>query len=136
MVDGLLEEDGIITNEELDTLMSENFQSMGADQRAIIEKAIRNYNPVEDGSFEDYITNLLEIYAKSSDQAAQMLEAFLQNESKMILSGLDFSNLSSGVNIEGSRRILEEAFTAQAQENWRTAGKTDLEIENLMPLIQ
>jgi hypothetical protein len=65
-----------------------------------------------------------------------MLEAFLQNESKMILSGLDFSNLSSGVNIEGSRRILEEAFTTQAQENWRTAGKTDLEIENLMPLIQ
>jgi len=136
MVSDLLLEDNIITNEELEALMSDNFQDMDANQRAIIEKAIRNYNPDEDGSFKDYITNLLEIYTKSSDQAAQMLEAFLQNESKMILSGLDFSNLSSRVNIEGSRRILEEAFTAQAQENWRAAGKTDLEIENLMPLIQ
>jgi hypothetical protein len=31
MVDGLLEEDGIITNEELGALMSKNFQGMGAD---------------------------------------------------------------------------------------------------------
>ena len=126
----------VITDEELGKLMSENFQNMDADQRAIIEKAIRNYNPQDGKSFKEYIESLIETYAKSSEQAAQMLEAFLQNESKMILSGLDFSNLSSGVNVEGSRRILEEAYVAQAQENWRARGKTDSEIEDLMPDIQ